>query len=76
HMLRRILWEAGMRSDYRREFWRFAWPRLIRGDIETVIRVGLMAHHMILSARDAAAGRQSASHYSSRPAETLVAAAE
>jgi len=76
HMLRRILWKAGVRSDYRRQFWSFAWPRLIRGDIQTVIRVGLMAHHTILSARDAAAGRQLASHYSLRPAEALVAAAE
>jgi len=76
HMLRRIFWEAGIRSDYRREFWKFAWPRLIRGDIEPVIRVGLMAHHMILSARDAAAGRQAASHYSSRPAVTSVVPAE
>ncbi len=75
-MLRRILWEAGMRSGYRRNFWNFAWPRLIRGDIEPVIRVGLMAHHMILSARDAAAGRQAASHYSSKPAVTSVAPAE
>jgi len=76
HMLRRILWKAGVRSDYRRQFWSFAWPRLIRGDIQTVIRVGLMAHHTILSARDAAAGRQLASHYSLRPAEELIAAAE
>ena len=30
-----------MRSDYRREFWNFAWPCLIRGEIEYVIRVGL-----------------------------------
>jgi hypothetical protein len=74
-MLRRVLWAAGLQSDYRREFWKFAWPLLIRGDIEPVIRVGLMAHHMILSARDAAAGRQSASHYSSRPAETPIATA-
>jgi len=76
HMLRRIFWEAGIRGDYRREFWKFAWPRLIRGDIEPVIRVGLMAHHMILSARDAAAGRQAASHYSSRPAVASVVPAE
>jgi radical SAM superfamily enzyme YgiQ (UPF0313 family) len=76
HMLRRIFWEAGIRGDYRREFWKFAWPRLIRGDIEAVIRVGLMAHHMILSARDAAAGRQAASHYSSRPAVASVVPAE
>ena len=74
-MLCRILWEAGMRGDYRREFWKFAWPRLVRGDIAHVIRVGLMAHHMILSARDAAAGRQAASHYSSKPAEVSIAPA-
>ena len=30
---------------------------------------------LILSARDAAAGRQSASHYSSRPVETSIATA-
>jgi hopanoid C-2 methylase len=74
-MLRRILWEVGLRSDYRGEFWRFAAPLLIRGDIEPVIRVGLMAHHMIVSARDAAAGRQSASHYSPRPVEPSIASA-
>jgi len=75
-LLRRILWEAGMRSDYRREFWNFAWPRLIRGEIEYVIRVGLMAHHLILSGRDAGAGRQPASHYSTKPAVTSIVPAE
>jgi hopanoid C-2 methylase len=74
-MLRRILWVAGLRSDYRGEFWKFAWPRLKRGDIESVIRVGLMAHHMILSARDATAGRQAASHYSAKPAKVSIAPA-
>lgn len=67
HMLRRIVWEAGVRSDYRGEFWKFATPRLLRGDIESVIRTGLMAHHMILSGREARAGLQSASHYSAKP---------
>jgi radical SAM superfamily enzyme YgiQ (UPF0313 family) len=76
HILRRILWEVGIRGDYRRRFWSFAWPRLIRGDIEPVIRVGLMAHHMIVSAREAAAGRQAASHYSSKPAVASVVPAE
>jgi radical SAM superfamily enzyme YgiQ (UPF0313 family) len=75
-MLCRIVLEAGVRSDYRREFWKFAWPRLVRGDLERIIRVGLVAHHMILSARDAAAGRQAASHYSSKPAELSIAPAE
>ncbi len=73
-MLGRIFWHAGLRSDYRAEFWRFAWPLLLRGEISHVIRVGLMAHHMIVSAREASAGRQTASHYSTRISEVPVTA--
>ena len=39
-LLRRILWNIGICGDYRREFWKFAWPRLICGDIETRDRGG------------------------------------
>ncbi len=73
-MMRKVLWHVGVRSDYRRHFWRFALPRFRQGDIEAVIRTGLMAHHMILSAREAASGQQTASHYSSRPKEIGKAA--
>lgn len=73
-MLGRILWHAGLRSDYRAEFWKFAWPLLLRGELAHVIRVGLMAHHMIVSAREASAGRQTASHYSARISDVSVAA--
>jgi len=65
-MLRRILWEIGIRGDYRRDFWKFALPLLVRGDVEPVIRVGLMAHHLIVFARGASSGRHNASHYSSK----------
>ena len=65
-MLARILWKVGARSDYRAQFWRFAWPKLRRGQIEPVIRVGLVAHHLIAFARKAAAGTMNASHYSAR----------
>jgi hypothetical protein len=73
-MLSRIVWHAGLRSDYRAEFWKFAWPLLLRGELAHVIRVGLMAHHMIVSAREASAGRQTASHYSTRISDVPVAA--
>ena len=63
-MLAKIIWYLGVRADYRREFWEFAWPRLRAGDIEPVISVGLVAHHLILFARDASGGRQTASYYS------------
>lgn len=73
-MLGRILWHVGLRSDYRAEFWKFAWPLLLRGELAHVIRVGLMAHHMIVSAREASAGRQTASHYSTKISDVPVAA--
>jgi hopanoid C-2 methylase len=73
-ILRRIIWEVGVRADYRREFWRFALPRLVRGDIERVIAVGLVAHHLIVFAREAVAGRRNASHYSAKLQEAAIAA--
>lgn len=65
-MLAKIIWTLGIVGDYRRSFWRFAWPRLKALDIEIVISVGLVAHHLIVFSRDAARGRQTASYYSTR----------
>jgi hypothetical protein len=47
---------------------------MLRGELAHVIRIGLMAHHMIISAREASAGRQTASHYSTKVADVPVAA--
>jgi hopanoid C-2 methylase len=74
HLLRRILREVGIRSHYRREFWRFAWPRLVRGEIDVVISVGMVAHHLIMFAREALQGRHNASHYSMKLREVPTAA--
>ncbi|HUI21123.1 MAG TPA: B12-binding domain-containing radical SAM protein [Methylocella sp.] len=65
-ILARLFWFAGVRSDYRRTFWKFALGRLIRGQIEPILSVGLCAHHLIMFARDACAGRGNASHYSAK----------
>ncbi len=73
-MLSKILWKVGVKSDYRREFWKFAWPRLKSGDIERVISVGLVAHHLIIFARDASSGQQNASYYSTKLRDMPVAA--
>ncbi len=73
-MLSRIVWYVGVRGDYRSVFWKFAWERLRRGQIENLIMVGLVAHHLILFAREASSGRRDASHYSFKPSERLVAA--
>ena len=54
--------------------WKFSLPLLKRGDIERVITVGLVAHHLILFARDASSGQQNASYYSTRLRDMPVAA--
>lgn len=63
-MLGKVLWKVGVRGDYRRPFWKFALPRLLRGEIEAILMVAMQAHHLIMFARDASAGRGNASNYS------------
>ena len=62
-VLARLLAIAGT-SSYRAAFWRFTLPLLRRGDIERVIAVGMVAHHLIMFARAAASGHENASFYS------------
>jgi radical SAM superfamily enzyme YgiQ (UPF0313 family) len=64
--LAKIFWKIGVRGDYRAVFWRFVLPCLMRGQIEAIIQVTLVAHHLIMFARDATSGRSNASHYSSK----------
>ena len=63
-ILFRILWRIGVLSNYRRTFWRLAWPALKKGNIEAVIHVGLVGHHLIHFARDCQAGVGEYSFYS------------
>jgi hopanoid C-2 methylase len=73
-MLRNIFWRVGIRGDYRIEFWKFAFRRLMRGEIEHLIASILVAHHLIVFARAASGGRQNASNYSMRLREASVPA--
>jgi radical SAM superfamily enzyme YgiQ (UPF0313 family) len=73
-ILRNIFWKVGVLGDYRNVFWRFAWRRLRRGDLEGLISSTLMAHHLIMFARAAVSGRQNASNYSLRLREAQVPA--
>ena len=64
--LTKLIVKVGIFSDYRKTFWSMAKPALKSGDIETVIHVSLVAHHMISFAREAEAGFQNASFYSAK----------
>lgn len=67
--LGKLMWKVGVRSDYRDIFWRMAKPALKALDIDEVIHVSLVAHHMISFARQAEAGFQTAAFYSPNAGE-------
>jgi radical SAM superfamily enzyme YgiQ (UPF0313 family) len=73
-MLRNIVWQVGLRGHYRMAFWRFALRRLLRGQIEYLIASTLVAHHLILFARDASVGQTNASYYSLKLRDAAVPA--
>jgi radical SAM superfamily enzyme YgiQ (UPF0313 family) len=66
-MLGRILWRVGVRADYRRTFWRMAWPALRAGRIEPLIHVAVVSHHLIEFTRACIRGTGEASFYAAEP---------
>jgi hopanoid C-2 methylase len=65
-ILSRVVWKVGVRGDYRRTFWRLAWPTLKAGRIEALIHVALVSHHLIEFTRDCVGGRGESSFYAPR----------
>lgn len=64
--LSNILVRIGLFSDYRKTFWKMALPALKTGQIENLIHVALIAHHLIQFAGEAGSGKESASFYSQK----------
>ena len=59
-----VFLRVGLLSDYRRPFWRAARHALRRGQIDAVLGMGFVAHHLIQFSREALRGDQNASFYS------------
>ncbi len=62
----RVVLHIGILSDYRRPFWRAARHALRRGQIDAVLGIGFIAHHLIQFTREALRGEQNASYYSTK----------
>jgi len=62
-ILARVLWRVGVRGRYRRTFWAMALPALRAGEIEDVINVAVVSHHLIEFARDCLRGAAESSFY-------------
>ena len=65
-----LLLRVGMLADYHRPFWRIAWQALKHGQIESLLSIGFISHHLIEFSREALRGDQNASFYSARARET------
>ena len=67
-ILARIFWRIGVRSDYRRTFWRMAWQTLGSGRVEQFVHSTVVSYHLIKFARECLVGRPEPSFYApSRP---------
>jgi radical SAM superfamily enzyme YgiQ (UPF0313 family) len=60
----RLFTHIGLRSDYRKHYWRAAKHALKHGQFDAVMGMGFVAHHLIKFTREALQGRQNASFYS------------
>ncbi|MBZ8181640.1 B12-binding domain-containing radical SAM protein [Oscillatoria salina] len=65
-ILANLLVRVGVFSHYRRTFWQMAYPKLKSGNIEGLIHVGLVGHHLIKFAQECLTGDESASFYSQK----------
>jgi hypothetical protein len=66
----RVAWHVGIKSDYRRPFWRAFRYAARRGQIDAALGMGFVAHHLIEFTREALRGRQNASFYSQARKDT------
>ena len=60
----RLFTHIGLKSDYRRHYWRAAGHALKHGQFDAVMGMGFVAHHLIKFTREALEGRQNAAFYS------------
>lgn len=75
-MLTNILLQVGLLGNYRKTFWKMARPALKAGEIENLIHVGLVGHHLIKFAAECATGDESASFYSQKVREPQLSQVE
>jgi radical SAM superfamily enzyme YgiQ (UPF0313 family) len=62
-ILGNLLVRVGLLSDYRTVFWKMAKETLAKGNVEALFHIGMVSHHLITYAREAAAGAHGASFY-------------
>jgi hypothetical protein len=62
-LLALIVWRIGLLGHYRRTFWKMAWPALKRKDIDQLIHIAVVSHHLIEFTRHCLRGVGESSFY-------------
>ena len=62
-----VAWGVGVRSNYKRQFWRMAAELTAAGRIDHALYIGAMAHHFVKYREDVLSGRIAESTFSHRP---------
>jgi radical SAM superfamily enzyme YgiQ (UPF0313 family) len=65
-IMKNLFFHVGVFSNYRQTFWKFAWPLLKKGEIQSVIHASLVSHHLIRFTQECIQNIESASFYSQR----------
>jgi radical SAM superfamily enzyme YgiQ (UPF0313 family) len=68
-----VFFKLGVLADYRRPFWRTAGKMLRRGQIDAILGMGFITHHLIKFTREALRGEQNAAFYSSHQRDSETA---
>lgn len=71
-ILARTFWYVGIRSDYRRLFWKMTLKTLPLGKIEECIHTAIVAYHMIMFARECVRDEAEKSFYSEKTRTAVI----
>jgi len=61
-----IAWRVGILGKYRQTFWKIVFAKLRIGDIESLVNIIVVSHHLIEFASECKKGEESASFYSQK----------
>ncbi|MDJ0725806.1 MAG: DUF4070 domain-containing protein [Prochloraceae cyanobacterium] len=61
-----IVWRVGILGKYRQTFWKMVFAKLKTGDIESLVNIIVVSHHLIEFASECKKGEESASFYSQK----------
>jgi radical SAM superfamily enzyme YgiQ (UPF0313 family) len=75
-MASRVLWHLGIKSDFRKSFWRMTKYALRKGQIDGMMGAAFMGYHLIEFTREALRGDQNASYYSTKQRTAPMAVAK